>query len=96
MNSHRNLRCPRCGSEADRDTVAVMNIERIALSKMGVTSDRPDCPADDRSIPEQMRGTSEPPKGSPCPLGRGGGQVWGNEDLKYIRQVLSMIDKYIR
>jgi hypothetical protein len=22
--------------------------------------------------------------------------VWGNEDLKYIRQVLSMIDKYIR
>jgi IS605 OrfB family transposase len=34
-NIYRRLRCPRCGFEADRDTVAVMNIERIALSKMG-------------------------------------------------------------
>jgi transposase len=29
------LRCPRCGLEADRDTIAVLNIERRALSKMG-------------------------------------------------------------
>jgi putative transposase len=34
-NSYRNLKCPKCGFKADRDTVAVMNIERIALSKMG-------------------------------------------------------------
>ncbi|MCC6010626.1 MAG: RNA-guided endonuclease TnpB family protein [Fervidicoccaceae archaeon] len=32
---YRRLRCPRCGFKADRDTVAVMNIERIAISKMG-------------------------------------------------------------
>ena len=34
-NSYRNLKCPKCGFKADRDTAAVMNIERIALSKMG-------------------------------------------------------------
>jgi len=34
-NSHRNLRCPKCGFEADRDTIAVMNIEKIAISRMG-------------------------------------------------------------
>jgi putative transposase len=33
-NIYRRLRCPRCGFEADKDTVAVINIERIALSKM--------------------------------------------------------------
>jgi IS605 OrfB family transposase len=32
---YRRLRCPRCGFEADRDTIAVMNIERIDISKMG-------------------------------------------------------------
>jgi transposase len=34
-NSHRNLKCPRCGLEADRDTIAIMNIEKRALEKMG-------------------------------------------------------------
>jgi transposase len=33
-SGYRRVRCPRCGFEADRDTVAVMNIERVALSKM--------------------------------------------------------------
>jgi len=32
---YRRLRCPRCGLEADRDTIAVLNIERRALGKMG-------------------------------------------------------------
>jgi len=32
---HRRLRCPRCGLEADRDTIAILNIERRALSQMG-------------------------------------------------------------
>jgi IS605 OrfB family transposase len=32
---HCRLRCPRCGLEADRDTIAILNIERRALSKMG-------------------------------------------------------------
>ncbi|MEM4709079.1 MAG: RNA-guided endonuclease TnpB family protein [Fervidicoccaceae archaeon] len=34
-NSYRRLSCPRCGLEADRDTIAIMNIEKIAISKMG-------------------------------------------------------------
>jgi transposase len=33
-NSYRKMRCPTCGFEADRDTVAVLNIERRALAQM--------------------------------------------------------------
>jgi transposase len=43
-NGYRRLRCPRCGFEADRDTVAVMNIERIAISKMGGPLTAPTAP----------------------------------------------------
>ena len=32
---YRRLRCPKCGFEADRDSIAVLNIERKALIKMG-------------------------------------------------------------
>jgi len=41
---YRRVRCPRCGLEADRDTVAVMNIERVALSKMGGSLTTPTAP----------------------------------------------------
>jgi IS605 OrfB family transposase len=41
---HRRLRCPRCGLEADRDTIAVLNIERRALSKMGGSLATPTAP----------------------------------------------------
>jgi IS605 OrfB family transposase len=41
---HRRLRCPRCGLEADRDSIAVLNIERKALSKMGGTLASPTAP----------------------------------------------------
>ena len=41
---HRRLRCPRCGLEADRDTVAVLNIERRALGKMGGSLATPTAP----------------------------------------------------
>ena len=34
-NGYRVLKCPSCSFEADRDTVAVLNIEMKALSKMG-------------------------------------------------------------
>jgi len=33
-NNYRRLRCSRCGFEADRDTIAVLNIEKRALIKM--------------------------------------------------------------
>jgi len=32
-NSYRNLKCPKCGFKADRDTVAILNIEKRALEK---------------------------------------------------------------
>jgi transposase len=51
-NIYRRLRCSRCGLEADRDTVAILNIERKAIKKMRGTSGRPDCPAHDRCKPE--------------------------------------------
>jgi IS605 OrfB family transposase len=41
---HRRLRCPRCGLEADRDTIAILNIERRALSKMGGSLTTPTAP----------------------------------------------------
>jgi len=41
---HRRLRCPRCGFEADRDTIAVLNIEGRALSQMGGTLASPTAP----------------------------------------------------
>jgi IS605 OrfB family transposase len=41
---YRRLRCPRCGFEADRDTIAILNIERRALSKMGGSLATPTAP----------------------------------------------------
>jgi len=41
---YRRLRCPNCGLEADRDTIAILNIERRALSKMGGTLTSPTAP----------------------------------------------------
>jgi len=41
---HRRLRCPNCGLEADRDTIAILNIERRALSQMGGTLASPTAP----------------------------------------------------
>lgn len=34
-NGYRKMRCPSCGFEADRDVVAVLNIEKRALKQMG-------------------------------------------------------------
>jgi len=41
---HRRLRCPRCGLEADRDSIAILNIEGRALSKMGGSLTSPTAP----------------------------------------------------
>jgi IS605 OrfB family transposase len=41
---YRRLRCPRCGFEADRDTVAVLNIKKRALEKMGGSLATPTAP----------------------------------------------------
>jgi len=41
---YRRLRCPHCGFEADRDTIAILNIERRALSQMGGSLATPTAP----------------------------------------------------
>ncbi|MEM3978383.1 MAG: RNA-guided endonuclease TnpB family protein [Fervidicoccaceae archaeon] len=41
---YRRLRCSRCGFEADRDTVAVLNIKKRALEKMGGSLAAPTAP----------------------------------------------------
>jgi len=43
-NGYRVFKCLRCGFEADRDTVAVLNIEVKALSKMGGSLTTPTAP----------------------------------------------------
>jgi len=34
-NGYRVLKCRNCGFKADRDTIAVLNIEKKAFFKMG-------------------------------------------------------------
>jgi len=41
---YRRLRCPKCGFEADRDTIAILNIEGRALSQMGGSLTTPTAP----------------------------------------------------
>jgi len=41
---YRRLRCPRCGLEGDRDTIAILNIEGRALSKIGGSLATPTAP----------------------------------------------------
>jgi IS605 OrfB family transposase len=43
-NGYRVFKCPKCGFEADRDTVAVLNIEKRALEKMGGSLAAPTAP----------------------------------------------------
>jgi IS605 OrfB family transposase len=43
-NSYRKLKCIKCGFEADRDTVAILNIEKKAYEKMGGSLTTPTAP----------------------------------------------------
>jgi IS605 OrfB family transposase len=71
---YRRLRCPRCGLEADRDTIAILNIERRALNQMGGTLASPTAPQVTDVSPNRWGEPMNRPRGSPRPLGRGGGQ----------------------
>jgi len=42
--SYRKLKCNKCGFEANRDTIAVINIEKRALEKMGGSLTTPTAP----------------------------------------------------
>jgi IS605 OrfB family transposase len=52
-NSHRKLKCPKCGFEADRDTVAILNIEKKAYEKMGGSLATPTAPQMTDVIPNR-------------------------------------------
>ena len=60
------LRCPRCGFEADRDTVAVLNIERVALSKVGGSLTTPTAPQMTDVDPNRCGEPMNPQRGTPA------------------------------
>ncbi|MFP3320798.1 MAG: RNA-guided endonuclease TnpB family protein [Acidilobus sp.] len=61
---HRRLRCPRCGLEADRDTIAILNIEGRALSQMGGTLTSPTAPQVTDVSPNRWGEPVNRPKGT--------------------------------
>ncbi len=66
---YRRYRCPRCGFEADRDTIAVLNLINRYKSQMGTSLTSPTA--------LQMKDVSPNRCGEPMnPLGRGGGQIY--------------------
>jgi IS605 OrfB family transposase len=65
-NIYRRLRCPRCGFKADRDTVAILNIERIALSKMGGNLTTPTASQMKNVNPNRCGEPMSRPKGTPA------------------------------
>jgi putative transposase len=65
-SGYRRVRCPRCGFEADRDTVAVMSIERVALSKMGRSLTAPTAPQMTDVDPKRCGEPMNPLKGTPA------------------------------
>jgi IS605 OrfB family transposase len=80
---YRRFRCPSCGFEADRDTVAVMNIERIALSKMGGPLAAPTAP--------QMTDVSPNRCGEPVSRPKGALALQGGKEVSH-----STIQAYTR
>jgi len=73
-NDYRVFKCPRCGFEADRDTVAVLNIEKRALDQMGGSLTTPTAPQRTDVSPNRCGEPVNPLKGTLAPLERGGGQ----------------------
>jgi len=61
---YRRLRCPNCGLEADRDTIAILNIEGRALGKMGGTLTSPTAPQVTDVSPNRWGEPVNRPKGT--------------------------------
>jgi len=61
---HRRLRCPNCGLEGDRDTIAILNIEERALSQMGGTLTSPTAPQVTDVSPNRWGEPVNRPKGA--------------------------------
>jgi len=61
---YRRLRCPHCGFEADRDSIAVLNIEGRALGKMGGSLTTPTAPQMTDVSPNRWGEPVNRPKGT--------------------------------
>nr|WP_257791323.1 zinc ribbon domain-containing protein [Acidilobus sp. 7A] len=61
---YRRLRCPSCGLEADRDTIAILNIEGRALSQMGGALTSPTAPQVTDVSPNRWGEPVNRPKGT--------------------------------
>jgi len=75
-NGYRVLRCSACGFETDRDTVAILNIEKKVLSKMWGSLITPNAPQMTDVNPNRCGEPMNPLKGTLAPSGRGGGQLF--------------------
>jgi IS605 OrfB family transposase len=73
-NGYRRLWCSGCGFEADRDTVAVLNIEKRALVQMWGALTPLNAPQMTDVAPNRCGEPVNRPRRNPRPLGRGGGQ----------------------
>jgi len=63
-NGYRVLKCIECGLEADRDTIAVLNIEKKALSKMWGSPITPNAPQMTDVAPNRCGEPMNPLKGT--------------------------------
>jgi len=63
-NDYRVFKCPVCGFEADRDTVAVLNIEKRALDQMGGSLTTPTAPQRTDVAPNRCGEPVSRPKGT--------------------------------
>ncbi|MFP3264768.1 MAG: RNA-guided endonuclease TnpB family protein [Acidilobus sp.] len=61
---YRRLRCPNCGLEADRDTIAILNIEKRAPSQMGGSLTTPTAPQVTDVSPNRWGEPVNRPKGT--------------------------------
>jgi IS605 OrfB family transposase len=66
-NGYRVFKCSRCGFEADRDTVAVLNIEKRALTQMGGSLTTPTAPQMTDVAPNRCGEPVNPLKGTLAP-----------------------------
>jgi len=80
-NSYRTMKCSECSLEADRDTIAVMNIKKKALSKIGGSLTTPTASQMTDVAPNRCEEPMNCPKGNPRPLGWeevSGSQIYGD------------------
>jgi len=85
-NGYRVLRCSKCGFEADRDTIALLNIEERALLKMRGPLTAPTAPQMTNVNPNRCGEPMNPSKENPRPFRAGRRSV--AREAHYIKVIL--------